>query len=386
MRWKNIKAPFKYLFFAISYVFILYNIGEITGVVFDYLWLFKPFVYGFVIAYILNPIVVFIESFLKNKCKLKKVTALSMVLSYLFVFLLCFLFTILIFPHIYESGKMIVSELPNTITVVTDWLEQDVIVWLKDSFGIEVEIEYVKDLLISTLGDIFKSVSSTVSVLVSATLSFTTFLVHFLFGLIISIYMLMDKEKCFNQVDRFCIAFFEEDTVLKIKGVCSDAHHTFTKFITARLIDSSIIGVLCFICCMLLGFENALLISVIIGITNVIPYFGPYLGAIPCCFIVLLQGVPTMFLFILFILVLQQFDGNILGPKLLGDSLGLSSLWVIFAVVSMTGLFGLVGMFIGVPLFALVYMLFGRYIAGRIEKKELGSEGVIGDVQNGDKE
>ena len=120
---------------------------------------------------------------------------------------------------------------------------------------------------------------------------------------------------------------------------------------------------------MLLGFQNSLLIAFIVGVTNVIPYFGPFIGAVPSALIVLLQSPMDMLVFILFIIVLQQFDGNILGPKLLGDSLGLTSLWIIFAVAITTGLIGLVGMIIGVPLFAIVYMLFKDLIYDRLEKK-----------------
>ena len=151
------------------------------------------------------------------------------------------------------------------------------------------------------------------------------------------------------------------------------AHSVFGGFITGKLLDSLIIGIMCFFAMQFLKMPYVLLVSVIIGVTNVIPFFGPFIGAVPSAFLILLVSPMKCLYFLIFILVLQQFDGNILGPKILGDSTGLPSFWVLFSILLFGGLFGFVGMIIAVPLFAVIYRLTATYVSSALRKKDLSA-------------
>lgn len=158
------------------------------------------------------------------------------------------------------------------------------------------------------------------------------------------------------------VAFFSEHTAKEILDGASFTNKTFGGFINGKIIDSLIIGLLCFVCMTIFGWEYTLLISCIVGITNIIPFFGPFIGAIPSALLLLMVDPEQCMWFLVFILALQQFDGNILGPKILGDSTGLASFWVLFAVLVGGGLFGFIGMVIGIPVFAIIYAYATRSI------------------------
>ena len=157
--------------------------------------------------------------------------------------------------------------------------------------------------------------------------------------------------------------------------VCYHANRVFGGFIIGKIIDSSIIGVLCFVCMTLLRLPFAVLISVIVGVTNIIPFFGPFIGAVPSILILLIVDPIAALKFAVFVLLLQQFDGNILGPKILGDSTGLSALWVLVAIIVSGGLFGFAGMVVGVPVFAVLYALASSFFARRLREKGIDEEG-----------
>ncbi|MCI8497033.1 MAG: AI-2E family transporter [Clostridiales bacterium] len=192
-----------------------------------------------------------------------------------------------------------------------------------------------------------------------------------LVGLIISVYVLWDKERFAAQVKKVLFAVMNREHACSFIRGCASTHRTFSGFINGKILDSLIIGVLCFLGMSILGMPFPMLISVIVGVTNVIPYFGPFLGAIPSAVLVLLEQPDQTIWFCLFILILQQFDGNILGPKILGESTGLSSFWVIVAILVGGGLFGVLGMFVSVPVFAVLYSLFRSLIAARLREKKL---------------
>lgn len=190
-------------------------------------------------------------------------------------------------------------------------------------------------------------------------------------GFIIAAYFLASKTKLISQTKQIMYSIFSVKTanavILKFRYI----HKVFGGFIRGKLLDSLIIGVLCFLGTSLLGIPFAVLVSVVVGITNIIPFFGPFIGAIPCAVLILLYSPLKCLYFVIFVVALQQFDGNILGPKILGDSTGLSSFWVLFSIIVFGGLFGFVGMLIGVPLFAVIYSLVGGVIQSRLTKKKM---------------
>lgn len=368
----------------ITYIFLLINLPSIWGSINDFSSLFTPFILGFVIAYLINPLIESIKKQFLKVCKKKCPNGVAMLLAYLIVFaILTFLF-INILPQIWESILVIVSEVPKSIESAYNWLETDGNKYLSELTNNKVMMRDILDMLVSNLQPMFTNMTQGVTTIFNTTSAVVGFLLNTILGVLISIYMLMHKDIYLAQMKKAIFAFFKDSKAKDIVDFWEYVNKTFSRFINARIIDSTIIGIICWIGCLILGFENSLLISFIVGVTNVIPYFGPFIGAVPCALIVLLQSPMDMLIFIIFILILQQFDGNILGPKLLGDSLGLTSFWIIFSVAIMTGIFGVVGMVIGVPLFAIIYMMIKDFINDKLEKKgkSTNTEDYMGDLSN----
>ena len=197
---------------------------------------------------------------------------------------------------------------------------------------------------------------------------------NFVLGIIISIYVMFSKEKFAAQTKKILYALFSKQHTDRILRNTRRTHHIFGGFVTGKLLDSLIIGIITFVVLFIVKMPYAVLISVIIGVTNVIPFFGPIIGAIPCAVILLFEDPLKALLFIIIIIIIQQFDGNLLGPKILGDSTGLPAFWVIFAILLGGGLFGFLGMLLGVPTFAVVYSLLKTLIEERLKKKKQPSD------------
>lgn len=197
---------------------------------------------------------------------------------------------------------------------------------------------------------------------------------NLLIGVIVMVYLLNMKEKLLTQVKMILYGVFPLKIANKVLEEGRYVHKVFGGFIIGKLLDSLIIGILCFVLLNFMKMPYVLLVSVIVGVTNVIPFFGPFIGAIPSAFLILLASPVKCFWFLGFILLLQQFDGNILGPKILGDSTGLSSFWVLFSILLFGGLFGFVGMIIGVPTFAVFYKFVRELVSWLLEKKQLSAD------------
>lgn len=196
-------------------------------------------------------------------------------------------------------------------------------------------------------------------------------LTDLLIGLIVAAYLLGCKDTLCAQSKKMIYSSMKLSAANLVISKFRYAHHVFGGFINGKLLDSLIIGIICFICCTLMDMPYTMLVSVIVGVTNVIPFFGPFIGAIPSGFLILLNSPIKAVYFAIFILILQQFDGNILGPKILGGSTGLSSFWVLFSILLFGGLFGFVGMVLGVPIFAVVYNLTDDIIRWALTRKRL---------------
>ena len=199
-------------------------------------------------------------------------------------------------------------------------------------------------------------------------------LTNVLIGVIISVYLLVSKEKFLRQSKKVIYALCKPKKANLILHIGRKANEIFNGFIIGKIIDSAIIGVLCFIGVSIFKMPYALLVSVIVGVTNVIPVFGPYIGAVPCAILILLVDPMKGLGFIIFIILLQQLDGNVIGPKILGESTGLSPFWVVFSILLAGGLFGIVGMIVGVPTFALIYYIIKLFIQQKLEAKNLPTD------------
>ena len=345
-----------------------------------------PVIFGVVIAYLLTPVVNFLEKkfffpLMKrkkidiNKKKKKAVRYISVFFALMFALLIIYSLMAMIVPSIVESIISIINDMPRYVQNVGHWLNSI----LKNNPELR-----------STAIDFFNSYSSKVETWMNVQLlpqlkevlqQFTTgvfgalvFIKNFLIGAIISVYLMADKEGFLTQGKMFIYAVFDAERANDIIRGCRFVNKTFGGFVNGKIVDSAIIGVLCYILTSIIGTPYAILVSVIVGVTNVIPFFGPYLGAIPSAFIILLVNPMQCLYFLITILLLQQFDGNILGPKILGGSTGLSSFMVIVAILLFGGLSGIPGMIIGVPVWAVIVAGLKYLRNSWLKKKELPTD------------
>lgn len=360
----------------ITYAFLLYNLPYLVDGFQKAGRIINPIIYGFIIAYLLNPLINFIQKilnkvFIKTKDNHKRyIRALSIISGYALLLFTLFLLTVVVIPKSIQSldniTKMLPVLIPQWIDTVNEWLLQYLNKFEVHNHTIESITKEMTDFLMPTI-----QTSSIISTLFNATKGFTTFIISLILGFIMSVYMIISKDFYKDGLTKVLYAYIPKskaESVIKWLGSVND---TFSGFISARLIGSLIVGIIAYIGILIMGLNNAMLLAVIIGFTNVIPYFGPVIGAIPASLIVLVDGFPQMVAFIIFVIVLQQFDGNYLGPKLIGKKLSMNSLLVIIAVVVMTGILGVAGMFIGIPLFAVLYVFISGDIKNRLRKKGL---------------
>lgn len=365
-----------YSFIVICCSIIFYRIASDTSVfmgkISSIISTLQPFIIGAVIAYLLNFILVFVEERMLSKNKLNKLKpkskrAIGLLLTYIVAFILLALFIQFVLPQLVESMLGLVNDIPTYLTNLSDLLTK----YTKD---LNVDKEYL-DIAVTKLTDFinyFISVAAGLLPLVGQALGIVASSIwNIVLGVIISIYLLIDKEKFCALGRKVVCAVFNEKHSKRILQLVDRSNDTFGKFLSGKIIDSAIIGVLTFVVLTIFKMPYVLLISVIIGITNIIPFFGPFFGAIPATIIILFVSPIKALWFILIIIVIQQLDGNIIGPKILGDSIGISAFWILFSLLVAGKFLGLVGMIIGVPLFAIIYSIIKEVIEEKLDKKGL---------------
>ena len=292
-----------------------------------------------------------------------------------FIFHYLFFLLAMIVPSIIESIISIINDSPRYFQNIRHWLEsllKDNPEWKTTVFSyVEQYSPRIENFLNDQILPQLRSILQHLSTGVFGTL---VFLKNLLIGLIISVYLMAGKEEFVTQSKMFVYAFFSTEHANNVVKGVRFIHKTFVGFIIGKIIDSVIIGILCYIGTTIIGTPYALLVSVVVGVTNVIPFFGPYLGAIPTAFIILMVNPMQCLYFLIFILLLQQFDGNILGPKILGNSTGLSSFMVIVAILLFGGLMGVSGMIIGVPTLAVIMAGMKTFRAYNLRKKSMPME------------
>ena len=273
--------------------------------------------------------------------------------------------SIVVTPQLISSINTLIDQIPSYIGSTTIFINQ-----LITQLNIESEVSsLLQNLSVEFLQSINEIAREVLPNILSMSINIVTFLFRLVIGIFIAVYMLLEKERFINQVSKLVLALFSKEDAFAIFRISSLANVKFNQFIYGKTIDSIIVGIISFIVMSLLQWPFALLISVIIGITNMIPVFGPFIGAIPGFLILFIVSPTTALWFILFIIILQQIDGNYIGPKILGDSLGLPTLWIMFAIIVGGGFFGILGMFLGVPVFAVIYVIIKETIALRLKNK-----------------
>lgn len=350
----------------------------------DVLSAFTPLVWGVVIAYILNPVAGKIERVvlkLAFKAKLKPKTAaiiaraLGVIGALLVALLAIFAVIMLIVPQLVTSVENLISNSRNYYLTVESWISRLFVDYpdLADVLGVVLDRIYafiqnwIQNELLGTMQSIMTAVGSGLFTVVN-------WLLDFLIGMIVAAYMLAGRKRYLAQMRKINAALWNKKVADWFLELAAHSNRVFGGFIRGKILDSIIIGVLCYIGALILQLPYAILVACIVGITNVIPFFGPFIGAIPCAFIILLVSPAKCLYFVIFVFLLQQLDGNVIGPSILGDTTGLSSFWVLVSITVFSGLFGFAGMILGVPVFAVLYILVKEIIEKKLAKKGLPTE------------
>ena len=367
---------------SICFYYLLFHGDRFLGKINAILVIASPVIYGIILAYLLTPIVntiekkllspLFTKSSEMNSTKKKWMRFLSVLMTVIIVILFIYGFFSILIPNVISSVKSISFAFPiyvnNLMHFADKYFEANPDIealfnQLVSTYSVEID-KYLNNTIIPQMESLLKTVSlSLISVLKA--------MWNLIIGLIISIYVLCSKEIFAGQSKKIIYAIFSTKTANSLIKDFRFISDTFIGFISGKIVDSIIIGIICFIGTSLLKIPYALLVSVIVGITNIIPFFGPYLGAIQSAILILMINPIKCITFIIFILILQQVDGNVIGPKILGQSTGLSGFWVIFSITIFGGLFGFLGMIIGVPFFAVVYAMTRRIIDRMLKKRNL---------------
>lgn len=346
-------------------------VGAIYRGVMHILGILTPFVMGGLIAYLLNPAVKFFEDKVYKAKRLGKIkTVLSLITVYALVAIIIILLMNTLIPILVRSIVNVAVQIPVYFDKLLEFRNGD---WNHSVVGkllynaiASVENHFTKAI---NEYDIF-SLNPAISDILGGVVNVTGIAIDIVFGIVISIYFILEKKNLSSGLKKILRAFFKEESYQKINFYGREAHRIFSRFIVGQFLDSLIISILCMIGLKLLGTQNSILYGAIIGVTNMIPYFGPFIGGVPVVLLVLFES-PLRALWVgLFIFALQQADSMIMAPKIIGESVNLSPFWIIFAILVGGGLFGVIGMFLGAPALAFILLVCNRWLDKRIEKKE----------------
>lgn len=366
--------------------FVLFKMPVIISILKGITEILKPFLYGVVFAYLLAPLCNKIEEklfqiFPKAKTKARRfICFIAIVISLCVAIAVIWLIIMMIIPQVWDSVMKIIQMVPQKLIVVNNWIEhmlenQPELQAYFEEFSSQAESNIDSLLNVDTIQKV-QSIINSLSVQLFGVLGVVK---NIFLGLLISAYLLGSRKLFGAQAGLILHGVFSDKWAKIIEEEIRYTDKMFNGFLAGKIIDSAIIGLLCFAGTSIMGFEAPAFISVIIGITNIIPFFGPFIGAIPCGLLLLLENPMHCLYFIIFIFVLQQLDGNVIGPKILGNTTGVSSFWVLFAILLFGGMWGVVGMVIGVPLFAVIYDIIRKLVYRGLRKHK--RESMIADYE-----
>ena len=381
---------------CILFFFAVFRLQEISHYMKLVLNILMHFIYGAVIAYLLTPVCKFIENYLAEKAQLQRCPAekakklknffkgIAIFMSILLFCLIIYALIAMLVPQLVNSVLLLVDAMPGYIQTVSLWMEklvEDNPLMLRyvEQYSTDI-MEYVQNFaktsLLPNINNIITGVSASLLTMLNAAK-------NLIIGLIVAVYLLNSREMFCRQARLMIRAIFRDreiseeekasgkeqkaDWIIRETNVLNEYLGGFVK---GKLLDSLIIGLICMVFTAIFRMPYAVLVSVIVGVTNIIPFFGPFIGAIPTAMLILMVNPIKCVYFVVFIIILQQFDGNILGPKILGNTTQLSSFWVLFAILLFGGVFGIAGMIIGVPIFGFIYHLIRDWMHDRLENKK----------------
>lgn len=362
--WKLSAAIAAALIVSISFFFLLFHlpdIGSLVGVIFGIL---EPFLIGAIIAYLLTPLTNNLEGLLGRTVFRKRpdlAFGAAIVLAMVIAILLFWVLLNMVIPEVWQSARSLALAMPGYLerggALLTGLMENQpelrayyeeyaplVVDWVTNWFDTEI---------LGNLQTTLTNLGGHVSGILGG-------LKNFIFGVLVSVYVLANRKRLAAQANLILHSLVNDTWAERIRDEVKIIDGMFNGFLVGKLIDSAIVGVICFFGCTIMGFKSPVLIAVVIGVTNIVPVFGPIIGAVPCALLLLIDNPFHCLLFVVFVIILQQVDGNFIGPKILGDSTGLSSFWVLFSILLFGGLWGVPGMLVGVPLFGVIYDMVRR--------------------------
>ncbi|MBR4040453.1 MAG: AI-2E family transporter [Clostridia bacterium] len=374
---------------SISFAYLIFHTDTLMNTAGSYAQMLMPVLFGFGIAYLMTPILNFIERrilfALAHKCRIREtakmralIRSVGILLTSCLVLAIVYAVCSMLISQIVPSISNIVYNADTYITNVRSWLYG----MLKDNPAIAESVasmfeQYSGELETWLNGTLLANVTSLLKSFSLSLFNTIGVLWEFIIGFIIAIYVLAAKETFAGQAKKVVYAVFQNETANTVIRNFRFTHKTFIGFLSGKVLDSLIIGILCFIGTTILKTPYAALVSLVVGVTNIIPFFGPFIGAVPCSILIFvinpMQPLNCLY-FVIFVFLLQQFDGNILGPKILGDSTGLTGFWVIFAITLFGGVFGIPGMIVGVPVFAVIYAGLKSLVHQSLKKKNLSQQ------------
>lgn len=383
------------LFLALTAVILIYfcivNLGVIASGFMRLLGILKPVIFGCIIAYLLNPLYKMygrmFERLLKKKenisAKAKNITdGLSITLSLLTGILIIVVLCWMVLPQLIETVITLVNKLPKQ----AEYYYNSANAWIHNNkflkkqmqdFALDItnnmESMLNKDLFPWLKDELLPNVNTFAVGFANGVISVFDVFYNLFIGIIVAIYLLGGKQTFSAQAKKLLYGIMKKEHADVVIRYVRISNETFSGFISGKLVDSTIIGILCVIVMWILGLPYAVLISVVVGVTNIIPVFGPYIGAIPSFLLILLVNPVQAIIFLVWIIILQQLDGNIIGPMILGESTGLSAFWVLFSILFFGGIWGIVGMLVGCPLFAVIYRIVKDIISNCLEHKKLST-------------
>ena len=386
----------KYLYWGIT-AFCVIAAATIFYMALNYLDLLKgalaslirvlsPFIWGLVISYLLSPLVKFLQKkafgplfekiFAKRPEKGSKAARmLAVVFAEIIMLALITGLFFLIIPQLYSSIETIVINSPAYIESLTNWVNKmltdfpevrDYVVGMLGDVNTDL-ISWLQTTILPRLGSLLSNVGTGVRYVVTG-------VYNLVIGIIVSVYLLSNMEAFIASAKRILYSIMSVDTAKRFLNILRFADRTFIGFINGKLLDSAIIGLICYIGCSILNMPYALLVSVMIGITNIIPFFGPLIGAVPSALIILMVDPVKCLVFVIFVILLQQLDGNIIGPKILGNSVGINGFWVMFSIIIGAGFFGFWGMVLGVPVFVVIYTIIKESVRRKLLRSDLPTD------------
>jgi len=354
---------------AIIVYFLILNLSGIFKGIGNFTRMMSPFIYGFVIAYLLKNPMKYIEKFyyrlIKKEKHKKLIRGLSIATTLLFSMILLTGFISIIIPQLSDSISIFISNLPLYMENV-DNFTKDIVNKIDFNSSLVAQVVSALQTLISKTSEI---VSKLLPAAVNVLLSVSGKVLDIIIGIVVSIYFLAGKEKFAAQTKKTIFALMPEKSAYYLLEKAEMANGIFSKYISGQLTDAAVLGIICFISMSILKMPYALLVSMIVTVTNIIPVIGPFIGAVPSIFIISMVSFPKAIGFALLVLVLQQLDANILVPKIIGDSTGLSGFWVFLAIFAGGGIFGITGVILGVPTMAVTYNIVKEVIENRLSVK-----------------